>query len=309
MAADPESNFTMGKDENGVKGGKGLYLWTEPANWNRPPTAGAHVNIGEAEEVVHCVVRQTQAECGQLDLSEAGGPRGGVDNSLTIEGGGSLAVSKIFFCGKDKRGYLTIRNGGLLTVAGRTTVGFNRSTLGSHIIISGGAFSSRSLSIAAMNEKVTEGSTLAISGGSLQVSDLLQISSSKTDAPGVLTISQNASVKVTSPTGATAIGYGTIILEGGGSPTVALGDLRFEKAKDSKLKLTGEAVAPITARTANLGEATLDVSELHLKPGSYTILEAASLSGTFTLPEGFSKMWSISYDAQKNDVVLTRLAD
>jgi hypothetical protein len=309
MAADPESNFTMGKDDAGVKGGKGAYLWTEPANWNSPPSAGAHVNIGDAEEVVHCLLKGIRAECGQLDLSEAGGPKGGVDNSLTIRDGGTLIVTKVFFCGKDKRGHLRIEDGGALTVRGRTTVGFNRSTLGSHVVMSGGTFESKSLSIAAMSENVTEGSTLTLSGGSLRVSDLLEISSAKAQVPGRLKVSRDASLMVASPKGATVVGYGTVIIEGGGSPSVSLGQLRFEKGKDSRLKLMGTAVVSIAARSVTLGEAMLDVSELTLKPGNYTIIDATSVTGTFTLSGDSSRSWKISYDSEKGDVVLTRLPE
>lgn len=307
IAGEPESEFTMGSDENGIKGGKGEYLWTEPANWNRPPNPGTHVNIGSAEEVVHCVIKKTNAECGQLDLSEAGGPKGGVDNSLTIKDGGSLMVSKIFYCGKDKRGYLNIQEGGSLTVKGKTAVGFNRSTLGSHISMTGGVFNSKSLYIAAMNQNVTEGSSLSISGGKLSVSELLQITSLKADVPGLLKISKNASLNVIPPKGMTSVGYGTVMVEWGASPSISLGDLKFEKGRDSKLSLSGDSVTAITAKSVTLADATLDVSGLNLKPGDYKIIDAESLDGTFTVSDNFSKSWKLNYDTQKGDIILIRL--
>lgn len=307
IAGEPESEFTMATDENGIKGGKGEYLWTEPANWNRPPSPGTHVNIGAAEEVVHCVVKKTNAECGQLDLSEAGGPRGGVDNSLTIKDGGSLTVNKIFYCGKDKRGYLNIHDGGTLIVKGKTAVGFNRSTLGSHISMTGGVFNSKSIYVAAMNQDVTEGSSLSISGGKLSVSELLQITSPKADVPGLLKISKNASLNVFSPKGVTSIGFGTVLVEGEGGPSISFGDLKFEKGRDSKLSLSGDSATAITAKSVTLAEATLDVSGLNLKPGEYKIIDAESLNGTFTVADTFSKSWKLIYDTQKGDVVLIRL--
>jgi hypothetical protein len=96
---------------------------------------------------------------------------------------------------------------------------------------------------------------------------------------------------------------------GGGSASVSLGALRFEKGKDSALKLIGTSVVPIAASGVSLGDATLDLSELTLKPGRYTIIDATSLTGKFTVPEGFSQAWSIDYDTPKGDVVLTRLRE
>lgn len=309
FSAEPEYEFKMAVDENGSPGGNGEYLWSEKANWNAAPLPNGHVNIGNAEPVVHCVIKKHSAECGQLDLSEAGGPKGGVGNSLTIKDGGSLTVNKNFYCGKDKRGFLYIKDGGRLQTKAKTIVGFNRSTLGTNILMDGGEFTARTIILAATSPLVTEASTMAVSGGSLFVSDLLNVNSSKPELPGILKISGTASVNISPSKGITSIGYGVLNIDGGLIAELSLGDLKFEQQTGSKLLLSGSSIKTISADKASINNALLDVSTLKLKPGDYTIIKAQTISGKFTTQDDFAKSWTISYDYQNGLVILTRLAN
>jgi len=326
---------------------QGRFLWTDTQNWNRGvPDAKTSVEIGDDKsgKALHCVIPTgTGATCAQFELAEHARTQGTtlrleLGASLTVLGGAVLSkdreswfyVDGTFVC-QDKR--WGIRVGGPW---GRPDIGEPASC---HLIIGpegrveasgigiNTSFRSDTTPSAPWGEKFYARSTdseITVDGGQLIADQGLKLSTTDARRPGTLRLKGNASFLSQRDSQ-----YGIDVWCGvweivGGDVTIKVGDIEFhgDKFKDevngrsgkavgggnSVLKLTGTGISTIHARKLNfVSAALLDVSDLTLPAGTYTVIDGAEIRGDqLQLAAGADlKKWSIRFDRDRGDLLIT----
>ena len=287
----------------------GHYVWGEVLNWkaDRIPNQQDVVQIGHNEVEVQAYIKSPDRVAGALEISEHG-QAGGETNSLSVTAQGALTVSGLVSVGKDKYGILNILGGdvtgeGVVLVGGydrgagsRGRINLTSGTLsvGTWLYVGGDRFGPK-----------TKGSSVWVSsGGQLIVGEHLEIDSKDETEPGIISLSNGASL--TLQQGTMRIAKGSLRIEGGNVQT-NLTELKCVGEGHSRLVFTGGGVSKIQAGSAKLGfDTRLDVSGLNVQPGSYVLLETGALNhqGLFFSSDVDRSMWHLEVTPDTGTITL-----
>lgn len=326
----------------------GRFLWNETENWNHGlPHSEISVEIGDdhSGQPLHCVIPSgIKAACMQFELAEHAGTQG---TTLRLEEGASLTVHGRAVLSKDRESWFHVD--GRLTCVGRQCgiqVGgpwgrpdLNEPAFGHLIIGPTGVVDSTYIGInthtranaPAYGETFngTMGdSEIVVNGGRLVARQGLRMATTDPDRPGTVRLTGAASF-TSEHDSEYGVGVYCGILEiEGGDVTIEIGDLRFQgdRFRDSAnsksgqaigpglsvLKLTGEGVSTIHARNVDfVNAAVMDVSDLTVAPGTYTVIDGATITGgQLELSAGTdTDRWSFAFDRDAGDLLLTFTAE
>ena len=295
---------------------------------------------------MHAVIK-SDAECASLELAEHGGTEGSTLRllegvSLTLYGTATLSKDRESWFYVDGSVYGT---GGISEKRSIVAGGpWGRPDLGlpskSHVLIS--ETGSMDAWFIGINKgyrnphMATEwyngptrptGSEIVVDGGSLTAREGMRISTYDPNDPGVLRLRGRATFKQNFTPGnfynqpmyggipdllGVEIWAGTIEIDGKDA-TIDIQDIYFHGDKhfvdgQAVLRLTGYGVSTIDVTdTANFVDGILDVADLHVRPGTYTVIDAASFVNTNLLfaPGTDTSKWSFQFDTAAGDLLLT----
>ena len=326
--------------------GAGDYLWTYPENWhNGVPNRNLSAEIGDdsSGRAMHSVLKSPGAEVYYFEFAEHGRTEG---STFRILQGADLTIYGNAVISKDREGWVYIDGTVRATVANR---GFRvggpwgqpDSGLPSrgHVIIGPtGVLETWAIGINTTYNTTAPsspwgpdyysratGSEIVVDGGLLIARQGLRMSTIDANKPGAIRLRGDATF--TTNFNAT---YGIDVWCGvweidGGDADINVGDIefwgnKFENAinvKNNKpvgsglsvLKLTGDGISTINARSVNfIDAAILDVGDLNVPYGTYTVIDAASFSGTnLRFADGTdARRWTFEFDTTNGDLLLTR---
>ena len=339
IAAGPiETAYATGFRENRADA-NGDYLWSYTENWTAGvPTIGSQAEIGDDNSgPVYAVLDVPVAECRGMEIAEAFMRRTS-GSGLHIPEGTSLTSYSRFQVGKDDLGFLTV-DGSLTILPPPSGPSYPHFDLGHYghsnargtatISSTGSVYVDGTVHILGVRMPGSpwgDGSGLPVDldyGSSLTVAGELtfrrgvRIFSGLADLPGTLRIEGDATIAQGShwANHFTVEGGGTIEIDGGDA-TIDVLMLNFAGGADyygndnpATLKLTGSGVSTIN----NVGATTfgaltlLDVSELSVGPGTYTVIDGASISdGGLAFAAGTdTDYWSFDANVASGNLLLT----
>ncbi len=279
----------------------GDYLWSEVTNWDTGiPSISYTARLGSSSKV-EALLQSPGAACGDLKIADG---TGAVGSSLTIVTGGELTTSSSIVIGKDATGHLTM-TGGSMNIGNYLSIGSNASTDHSSMTMTDGniyvddwVLIGRSTSA-----PTSSGSSMTVTGGAIISDHGIRVDSDDPNDPGLLTISGAATWNNQR--------YGFDVLAGifeinGGNASILTDGVLLDAG--ATLKLSGTGISMIVAAnvTFNSG-AVLDVSDLNIPYGTYTVINATNTTdnGLAFAAGTNTAAWSFQVDPASKDLKLT----
>lgn len=325
----------------------GNYLWTTLQNWNRGlPGANLSVEIGDdhSGKALHCVIPPgCDAVCGNFELAEHGRTQG---TTLRIGRGASLTIRESGVLSKDREStvYLDgtlscLKAGGGLRVGGPWGRPDIEEPSCCHLLIGPtGLLDAWFVGINTTHRAESAPSSpwgpkffgratdseIVVDGGWLSAREGLRISTAEAARPGALRLAGSATFTSRRRSEFGVDVWGGVWEIDGPEVTIRVGDVefwgnKFAGAVNTKtnqrvgpgravLKLTGDGVSTIYARDLNfIDAALLDVSALEVPPGTYRVIDGASVGETnLSFAEGTdTDRWRFRFDRDRGDLLLT----
>ncbi len=336
------TQFEMNRQDAG-----GRYLWTDAKNWTRDvPRADLCVEIGDdhSGQALHCVIPTgCDAVCLGFELAEHARTQG---TTLRLEKGARLTVAGSAILSKDRESWFYVD--GTLRCTNKQTdlrVGgpWGRPDLkepaSCHLLVGptgvveawfigiNTSYRAESIPSSPWGPRFfarSTGSEIVVDGGKLVARQGLRMSTCDTARPGALRLRGKATfTNERESEHGVDIWCGTWEIDGG-QAKIRVGDIefwgnKFQGAVNTKtnavlgsglsvLKLTGDGVSTIHARTVDFVDAAiLDVTELKVPAGTYKIIDGTSLGRTnLQLRSGIdTNRWSFRFDKSQGDLLLT----
>ena len=321
----------------------GDYLWSYSENWmwantgtiSGLPRLAGQVEVGDDHSgPVECVMDVPFAQTYGCEIAEGYAMGRTAGSKITIRQGSTWECYAPFQVGKDDKGFLDVEGTLKIKTSMYSMSNFyvgdfgHSNARGTVYVGSTGTIQSNGevyiLGIRTKNYQRGSddsipperdyGSSVTVDGGTFLFSKQLKLYSGIASCPGTLRLKGNATLTQESGSNAlNAIGGGVLEIDGG-SANIHVRRMTFQGGRDhygaynpAVLKLTGNGISTIyNSGSTTLGyRSILDVSELHVAPGTYTVINGASINaGGLSFASGIDlNDWSFSTGS--GDLLLT----